>query len=161
MKSLFTILLLAIFTLGAKAQEPTACGTLLEQIEGAPLDALSKEYFRLQSYQNPYCDTTNSDYHLLMKEMAQQMKASGANAETIVAHLGEPYYRGSLAEYENQKVKIGRGGKMIGKALPPQFKIPAGEYYVVYFWRDKDYLVFALKGGACTAYTWWEKGNYR
>ena len=151
----------AIVCVGLFAQEPTACGTMLESIEGASLDALSKEYVRLKSYQNPYCDTTNSDYHKLMKEMASQLKSGGADAETIVAYLGEPYYRGSLAEYENQKVRVGRGGQMIGKALPPQFKIPAGEYYVVYLWREKDYLVFALKGGSCTDFTWWEKGNYR
>lgn len=96
-----------------------------------------------------------------MEELAKELNTSKANADAIVAQLGEPYYRGPLSDYENQKVTVGRGGKMLGKALPPQFKIPAGDYYVVYFWRNKDYLTFALKGGQASEYSWWEKGNYR
>ena len=144
-----------------QAQEPTACGTMLESIEGAPIDELGKEYRRLKSYSNPYCDTTNSDLHKLMEELANQLNTSNATADAIVAQYGEPYYRGPLSDYENQKVTVGRGGKMLGKALPPQFKIPAGDYYVVYFWRNKDYLTFALKGSQSSEYSWWEKGNYR
>lgn len=159
--SAFLLLIVTTFSLATNAQEPTACGTMLEDIASASTEELGKEYRRLASYNNPYCDTTNSDLHKLMKQLASNLKASKANADAIVAQLGEPYYRGSLSDYENQKVTVGRNGKMIGKALPPQFKIPSGDYYVVYLWRDKDYLTFALKGDACTDFSWWEKGNYR
>ena len=162
MKALiFSIALGFFFTSNINAQEPTACGTMLEDIESASLEELGKEYRRLASYNNPYCDTTNSDLHKLMKQIALTMKGSKSTPDQIVAQLGEPYYRGPLSDYENQKVTVGRGGKMLGKALPPQFKIPAGDYYVVYFWRNKDYLTFALKGGQASEYSWWEKGNYR
>lgn len=160
----FSILFIALIAFGSfslKAQEPTACGTTLEDISTASTDDLGSEYRRLASYGNPYCDTTNSDLHKLMEQLAKNLKASKASAAQIVAQLGEPYYQGSIADYENQKVTVGRGGKMLGKALPPQFKIPSGEYYVVYFWRNKDYLTFALKAEQCVDFNWWEKGNYR
>ncbi|GAB5539433.1 MAG: hypothetical protein Salg2KO_15360 [Salibacteraceae bacterium] len=144
-----------------QAQAPSACGTMLESIEGAPLEELGKEFKRLDAYSNPYCDTTNSDYHKLMIEIANQITSMHGGEAQILSALGEPYFKGPLSEYENQKVTVGRGGKPIGKSLPPQFKIPSGDYYIVYFWRNKDYLTFALKDGACTGHTWWEKGNYR
>lgn len=160
MTTLATIVL--IFTvITASAQEPTACGTMLESIPDAGIEELGKEYQRLKSYSNPYCDTTNSDFHKIMQELANKFKSSGSSADQVIAQMGEPYFRGSLAEYENQKVTVGRGGKMLGKALPPQFKIPAGEYYIVYLWREKDYLVLAQKAGKTVDYSWWEKGNYR
>lgn len=142
------------------AQNPGACGTQLESITEASVEDLGKEYQRLKSYNNPYCDTTNSDFHLIMKELGNKLVAGKATQDAIIAQLGEPYFHGSLAEYENQKVTVGRNGKMMGKALPPQFKIPSGDYYVVYLWRKKDYLVFALKSGSASALSWWEKGKY-
>ncbi len=149
------------FAINYNAQEPTACGTLVDDLESATLEELGKEYRRLASYNNPYCDTTNSNLHKLMKLIALRMSESKATAEKVVTELGEPYYQGPLSDYENQKVILSRNGKMLGKVLPPQFKIPSGEYYVVYFWRNKDYLTFAFKADQCTEYGWWEKGNYR
>lgn len=146
---------------GLLAQDRGACGTLLESLPEASIEELGKDFRRLHSYRNPYCDTTNSDYHLLMKELANKMTAAHYNKDQILAQMGEAYFHGPISEYENQKVTIGRDGKRIGKSLPPQFKVPSGDYYVVYFWRNKDYLVFALQDGATTAHTWWEKGNYR
>ena len=162
MKAFILVFIIGFFSFqNIKAQEPTACGTLLEDIESASLEEAGKEYRRLASYNNPYCDTTNSDLHKLMNHIAMSLKDSKANADQVVAELGEPYYRGPLSDYENQKVTVGRNGKMLGKALPPQFKIPSGEYYVVYLWRKKDYLTFAFKADQCAEYSWWEKGNYR
>ncbi len=162
MKAFILVLTIGLITsTGIKAQEPTACGTALEDMETASIEELGAEYRRLASYNNPYCDTTNSDLHKLMQQIAKNMKESKANADQVVAELGEPYYRGPLSDYENQKVTVGRNGKMLGKVLPPQFKIPSGEYYVVYFWRNKDYLTFAFKAEQCAEYSWWEKGNYR
>lgn len=157
----FVFSTLFFISLGSFAQGVTACGTSLESIADASIEDLGSEYRRLKSYSNPYCDTTNSEFHQIMKELAKKFKISGTNADGIVAQMEEPYFRGSLSEYENQKVTVGRNGQMLGKSLPPQFKIPAGEYYVVYLWRNKDYLVLALKGDKCTGFSWWEKGNYR
>lgn len=157
-----TCVLIGVMLLASTSfcQEPTACGTLLPSIENATIEELGKEYQRLKSYNNPYCDTTNSDYHKIMIELGNELVKAKSNKDAIIAQLGEPYFQGTLQEYEGQKVRVGRDGKMIGTVLPPQFKIPAGEYYVVYLWRKKDYLVFALKSGAATASAWWEKGKY-
>lgn len=160
-RNLLIALLLSVSTsLVSLGQEPTACGTLLESIEAATIDELGTDYRRLQSYGNPYCDTTNSDLHKMMEALAQKLTAAKSNPDAVVAQLGEPYYRGTLSDYENQKVTVGRGGQMLGKALPPQYKIPAGDYYVVYLWREKDYLIFGFSANKASAYKWWEKGNY-
>ena len=101
-----------------------------------------------------------SSLHKMMEELAKKLTAANSSPDAVVTQLGEPYYRGALSDYENQKVTVGRGGKMLGKSLPPQYKIPAGDYYVVYLWRDKDYLIFGFNAEKATAYKWWEKGNY-
>lgn len=137
------------------------CSTLLESIEDAPLDEVSKEYRRLKSYNNPYCDTTGSDLEKIMRTLGDQLVAAGASKDQVLTSMGEPYYKGALADYEKQKLTIGRDGKPTGKALPPSYKIPTGDYFIVYLWRNKDYLVFALKGDKTTESRWWEKGNYR
>ncbi len=137
-----------------------ACSTTLESIENASMEEASSEFRRLLSYRNPYCDTTGSDFEKLMKKVSGQLLDSKASTETILNTMGEPYYKGSLADYENQKVTIGRNGKPSGKSLPPSYKLPAGEYFVVYLWRKKDYLIFALKGGNTVTTKWWTKGDY-
>lgn len=142
------------------SQDPGACGTLIEDLKSASIEQLGQEYQRLKSYNNPYCDTTNSDYHKIMAELANKLVAGKADKEAIIAEFGAPYFQGTIEEYEGQKVQVGRDGKMIGTMLPPQFKIPAGDYYLVYLWRKKDYLTFALKGGKASGSSWWEKGKY-
>ncbi len=143
------------------AQAQGGCSTLLEDISTADLRSLAKEYTRLASYKNPYCDTTGSDFEMIMKQLEKSIVASGSSKEQVLEMMGTAYYHGPLAEYENQKLTIGRDGKPKGKSLPPSYKIPTGDYYIVYLWRKKDYLVFALKGGKVVDSTWWEKGNYR
>ncbi len=160
MKSILTIVA-TLSIVSVFAQSPSACGTTLESIKNANTDELIAEFKRLHSYSNPYCDTTNSDYHKIMISLANQFTASHASSDQVLEAMGEPYFKGPLSEYENLKVTIGRGGKPIGKSLPPQFKIPGGDYYVVYLWRNKDYLTFAFKDNGCSGHTWWEKGNYR
>jgi len=160
MRKVTTVCFSLLLTLSVFAQDPGACGTLIEDLHSATIEQLGQEYQRLKSYNNPYCDTTNSDFHKIMVELADKLVSGKAGKEAIIAEFGAPYFQGTLEEYENQKVQVGRNGKMIGTVLPPQFKIPAGEYYLVYLWRQKDYLVFALKGGAATASSWWEKGKY-
>lgn len=150
--------LVCVFSLSA--QEVSPCGTLLENIQTATIEQLSAEYQRLHSYQNPFCDTTQSDYHKVMVALAQKHVAAKSKKEAVIASMSEPLFSGTLAEYENQKVTLGRDGKMSGTPLPPQYKIPPGDYYVVYLWRKKDYLVYAFKNGACVAQAWWEKGKY-
>jgi hypothetical protein len=144
-----------------QVQAQGGCSTELEDISTTDIESLSKEYLRLASYKNPYCDTTGSDFELIMKQLEKQIVAAGSSKENVLQMMGTPYYHGPLVEYENQKLTIGRDGKPKGKSLPPSYKIPTGEYYVVYLWRKKDYLVFALKGGKVVDSTWWEKGNYR
>lgn len=162
MKRIAIVSAWSLFAIVAHAQEVTsACGTSIKDLSAATIEELGAEYRRLDSYHNPYCDTTDSDYHKLMKELAKKLKVSAADADAVVTQMGEPYFRGTLAEYEGQKVTIGRNGQPIGKSLPPQFKIPAGDYYVVYLWRKKDYLVFAFKADKCAGFSWWEKGNYK
>lgn len=137
------------------------CSTELEDMATSELDVLAKEYLRLASYKNPYCDTTGSDFDLIMKQLDKKIVAAGSGKQEVMAMMGTPYYHGPLAEYENQKLTIGRDGKPKGKSLPPSYKIPTGDYYIVYLWRKKDYLVFALKSDKVVESTWWEKGNYR
>jgi hypothetical protein len=144
-----------------QVQAQGGCSTELEDISTTDIESLSKEYLRLASYKNPYCDTTGSDFELIMKQLEKQIVAAGSSKENVLQMMGTPYYHGPLAEYENQKLTIGRDGKPKEKSLPPSYRIPTGEYYVVYLWRKKDYLVFALKGGKVVDSTWWEKGNYR
>jgi hypothetical protein len=137
-----------------------ACSTTLESIDNATMDEVSTEYRRLLSYRNPYCDTTGSDFEKLMRKLSGQLLETKASTENVLISMGDPYYKGSLAEFENQKVTIGRDGKPSGKSLPPSYKLPAGEYFVVYLWRKKDYLIFAFKGGNVVATKWWKKGDY-
>lgn len=137
------------------------CTTLLESLEAATAEELCAEHKRLRSYKNPYCDTTNSTFHDIMKQIGLKAAKEGLTKETILTKMGEPYYHGPLADYEKQKVSVGRNGTRTGKALPPAYKIPTGEYYIVYFWRETDYLVFALKGGVVAETRWWKKGDYR
>jgi len=153
--------LLLVSTTHITLAQAGGCNTTLESIETASLEELSQDFLRLASYRNPYCDTTNSDYEKVMKRMEVVMKEQKVSKEDIIRLMGTPYYHGPLAEYENQKLTIGRDGKPKGKSLPPSYKIPPGEYYVVYLWRKKDYLVFALKGNQVSETTWWEKGSYR
>jgi len=162
MKGLYAVLIafgLMIISIPTMAQG--GCSSILESIEAASLDEASQEFLRLGSYKNPYCDTTGSDYEQLMKKLEVLLTEASASKEMVVEKMGTPYYQGALAEYENQKLTIGRNGKPMGKALPPSYKIPTGEYFIVYLWRNKDYLVFALKGNTVTEARWWEKGDYR
>lgn len=160
MTRIFLSLSFAALAVTAQAQDVTECGTYLKDIAAATVDELSTEYQRLKSYSNPYCDTTNSDFHRIMKTLAEKQVAAKATPEAVQAAMGTPYFAGTLADYENQKVTVGRDGKMIGNPLPPQYKVPAGDYYVVYFWRKKDYLIYAFKAGKASAQAWWEKGKY-
>ena len=141
-------------------QAQGGCSTLLESIDDAPMEEVSKEFRRLKSYNNPYCDTTGSDFEMLMKKLGDQLVEVGATKDQVLSSMGEPYYKGALTDYENQKLTIGRDGKPTGKALPPSYKIPSGDYFIVYLWRKKDYLVFALKGDKTSESRWWEKGKY-
>ena len=163
MKRLLSCCLLAIGLLFSSEQlmAQGGCTTELESIADGNLDEVSKEYLRLKSYNNPYCDTTGSVFQALTLQLEKQLVATSASKEKVLSSMGSPYYQGPLADYENQKVTIGRDGKPSGKALPPAYKIPTGEYYIVYLWRKKDYLVFAFKGGKVIESRWWEKGNYR
>lgn len=162
MKQIIHTVLIAIFTLTNVLQmQAQGCETTIESIETASTDELSSEYRRLLSYKNPYCDTTGSDFELLMDALAAKLSANKATKDQVLQAMGEPYYQGALADYENQKVTIGRDGKPSGKSLPPTYKIPSGEYYIVYLWRNKDYVVFALKGGAVSEHKRWVKGDYR
>jgi hypothetical protein len=157
----YILFAIALFCAPQTLSAQGGCSTLLEDIQSASMDEVSTDYLRLLSYHNPYCDTTDSDFQKLMIRLSEQLVAAKASKETIVAHMGEPYYMGALADYESQKVTVGRDGKASGKALPPSYKLPTGEYFVVYLWRKKDYLVFALKGGKVTEIRWWQKGDYR
>ncbi|NQV54161.1 MAG: hypothetical protein HQ500_13325 [Flavobacteriales bacterium] len=146
--------------LTSNIQAQGGCSTLLESIDDAPMEEVSTEFRRLKSYNNPYCDTTGSDFEKLMKKLGDQLVEVGATKDQVLSSMGEPYYQGALADYENQKLTIGRDGKPTGKALPPSYKIPSGDYFIVYLWRKKDYLVFALKGDKTAESRWWEKGKY-
>lgn len=137
------------------------CSTILKSIENAETDSLGFEYKRLLSYKNPYCDTTGSDFEKIMRTLEKKLVTDNVSTEDVVKQMGTPYYKGALADYENQKLTLGRDGKATGKALPPSYKIPTGEYFIVYLWRNKDYLVFALKGGKVVESRWWEKGDFR
>lgn len=161
MKKNLLALGLALITFSLSANAQGGCGTLLESIEDAPMEEVGNEFRRLLSYKNPYCDTTGSDLQLLMEKLGKQLVEAKASKELVLSTMGTPYYKGALADYENQKLTIGRNGKPTGKALPPSYKLPTGEYFIVYLRRNKDYLVFAFKGDTCTDSTWWEKGNYR
>ena len=156
--STLIIAFILAFTQNISAQG--ACSTLLESIENASLDEASAEFNRLLSYKNPYCDTTGSDFEKLMKKVSHDLLGIKASTDQVLGSLGAPYYKGSLADYENQKVTIGRNGKPSGKSLPPSYKLPAGEYFAVYLWRKRDYLIFAFKDGNATATKWWKKGDY-
>ena len=160
MKKVISALIVTLFAASMIAQDVTPCGTYLKDINTASIEELAKEYQRLFSYGNPYCDTTNSDFHKIMKTLASKMVTAKSTKDVIKTNMGTPYFEGTLSEYENQKVTLGRNGKPIGKQLPPQYKIPAGEYYIVYLWREKDYMVFALKADKAAASGWWEKGDY-
>lgn len=160
MQKVIVVCCLLFLSIPLFSQDPGACGTLIEDLKSASIEQLGQEYQRLKSYNNPYCDTTNSDYHKIMMELANKLVANKADKEAIIAEFGAPYFQGTLEEYEGQKVQVGRDGKMIGTMLPPQFKVPAGEYYLVYLWRKKDYLTFALKGNKASGSSWWEKGKY-
>ncbi|MDB4105345.1 hypothetical protein N9545_07445 [Salibacteraceae bacterium] len=155
-----TLIIAFSLTLTQNINAQGACSTLLESIENASLDEASVEFKRLLSYKNPYCDTTGSDFEKLMKKVSIDLLEVKASTDQVLGSMGEPYYKGSLADYENQKVTIGRNGKPSGKSLPPSYKLPAGEYFAVYLWRKKDYLIFAFKGGNATATKWWQKGDY-
>ncbi len=159
---LYILAIVALFAVAQvqDLQAQGACSSTLESIENANMEEVSAEYKRLLSYQNPYCDTTGSDFEKLMKKLSAQLLEAKATTEIVLQNMGEPYYRGSLADYENQKVTIGRDGKPSGKSLPPAYKLPAGEYFVVYLWRKKDYLIFAVKGGKVVTTKWWKKGDY-
>jgi hypothetical protein len=154
-----TVLLIGGFSNYAYSQG--GCETSITDVNASSLSDLSAEYLRLASYKNPYCDTTNSDFDKIQKALSNSITTAKSSQEEVIAMMGTPYYQGPLAEYENQKVTIGRDGKPMGKSLPPSYKIPTGEYFIVYLWRKKDYLVFALKGGKVTDSTWWQKGDYR
>ncbi|MBT3647805.1 MAG: hypothetical protein HN542_06150 [Flavobacteriales bacterium] len=158
-RSLSLAALLLLFMNTSYAQG--GCTTLLESLEAASATELCGEHKRLRSYKNPYCDTTNSIFHDIMKQIGIKAAKEGLTKEVVLSNMGEPYYHGPLADYEKQKVSVGRNGTRTGKALPPAYKIPTGEYYIVYFWRETDYLVFALKGGVVVETRWWEKGNFR
>lgn len=154
-------IMILIGTMSNNAMGQGGCETSITDISGSSLADLSAEYLRLASYKNPYCDTTNSAFDKVQKALASSITAAKSSQEEVTSMMGTPYYQGPLAEYENQKVTIGRDGKPMGKSLPPSYKIPTGEYYIVYLWRKKDYLVFALKGGKVTDSTWWQKGDFR
>jgi hypothetical protein len=158
-KLLFLGLGIALGSLNANAQG--GCSSLLESIESASMEEVAQDYRRLLSYKNPYCDTTGSDFEQLMKRAGVLITEAKVPQSKVVELMGEPYYQGMLSDYEKQKLTLGRDGKPTGKALPPLYKIPTGEYYIVYFWRNKDYLVFACKGGKVSESRWWEKGNFR
>lgn len=162
MKSYFTLVFSITLALASEDSiAQGACGTTLPSIEEASIDELGAEYRRLGSYKNPYCDTTGSDFQLIMQRLAKEIVSHNATQDKAMELMPDAYYHGPLSEYENQKLTIGRDGKAKGKALPPSYKIPTGDYYIVYLWRKKDYLVFALKSGQVIEHTWWEKGNYR
>lgn len=158
-KTLISLAFLIMSTV-AIGQEVSPCGSFIKDMDKATTEELTAEYQRLKSYENPFCDTTNSDFHKIMKTLAPKLVTAKSKSEAIIAAFGEPYFSGTLAEYENQKVSVGRDGKMIGTVLPPMYKVPPGEFYIVYLWRKKDYLIFALKGGTASASAWWEKGKY-
>ncbi len=166
-----TFLLLAIASLvsiqSLKAQDTTeaeqteydtTCTTQLTDMEAASLQELSDEMLRLKYMRVVACKRVDSDLHKVMKTMGRKLTAQKATREEIEQYMKKPYFAGTLSEYENQKVTVGRGGKVIGTFLPPMFEVPAGDSYVVYLWyTKKDYLVFALKEGKVVDSTWWHK----
>ena len=91
MKNLFFFLSI-LFITSASAQQPSACGTLLEDISAGTIEELGAEYRRLKSYSNPYCDTTDSDFNKIMNELAKKLVASKSSSEAIIAQLETPYF---------------------------------------------------------------------
>ena len=160
MKFKFTLIAIAITSFLGSIYAQGGCTTVLPSLDNASAVELCQEYKRLKSYKNPYCDTTNSVFHDVMNRIGDKVVEEKLSKEAILEAMGDPYYHGTLADYESQKVTLGRDGKQKGKALPPGYKIPTGEYYIVYLWRDKDYLTIALKGNQAMESRWWEKGNY-
>lgn len=164
MKHILVLFALAasFLSMDAMAQDDpgydTTCTTQLENIEAASLQTLSDEMLRLKYLRVVTCKAIDSDLHKVMKTLGTKLTAKKAGQEEIVKYMGKPYFAGSLAEYEGQKVTVGRGGKIIGTFLPPMFEVPSGDAYVVYLWyTKKDYLVFAMKDGKVTDSTWWHK----
>jgi len=161
MRFLTPLLLTLLFAAHLPTFGQGGCTTTLESIESAAFGELAAEYKRLHSYANPYCDTTNSQFHEIMIALGKKGKSEKIGQAEIVSSMGTPYFEGTLSSYEAQKITVGRNGRQTGKALPPAYKIPTGEYYIVYLWRKKDYLVFACQGGKVVDSKWWEKGDYR
>jgi len=136
----------------------TTCVTQLKSLDAASLQTLSDEMLRLKYLRVVACKSIDSDLHKVMKTMATKLTKKKAGKEEIVKYMGKPYFAGTLADYEGQKVTVGRGGKPVGTFLPPMFQVPSGDSYVVYLWYTKeDYLVFALKQGKVVDSTWWHK----
>lgn len=160
MKHLYLLIFCGFF-LNLSAQETardTTCTTQLENMEAASLQELSDERQRLRYLRVVACKEIDSDLHKVTKVLGEKLTAQQATADEIEQYIGKSYFRGTLKEYESQEVTMGRGGKIIGKYLPPMFAAPKGEYYVVYQWYgEKDYLIFALKDGKVTESIWWHK----
>lgn len=161
MKYTGIILGITFFLSAGSMSAQGGCSSILPSIEEASLDEVSKDYLRLHSYNNPYCDTANSDYDKLMHRLADMLEEVQASPDMVLEKMGKPYYRGALADYEKQKLTLGRDGKPTGKALPPSYKIPTGDYFIVYYWKNEYYLVHAFKAGKLSEARWWKKGDFR
>lgn len=134
---------------------PGDCATLLK-IDSASVEELAKEYHRLKDAKIVACDTTNSTYHNIMKAIGRGMIAEKTTQDKAIELMGAPYWKGTSAEYEGNKVSLVRG-KVVGAVLPPMFEIPAGDSYVLYLWRNKDYMIIAFKGGVASDVSWYRK----
>ena len=156
MKSLIAAILILCSVQVVNAQfYPGDCATLLK-IDSASVEELAKEYHRLKDAKIVACDTTNSTFHHIMKAIGTGMSKARMSQSKTVELMGTPYWQGTSAEYEGNKVSLVRG-KVVGAVLPPMFEIPAGDSYVLYQWRKKDLMIIAFKGGVASDVSWYAK----
>jgi hypothetical protein len=158
MKTLVTLTLSFLFL--SSIAQTSLCGTSIQNFKETSIEELGNEFKRLKAYNNPYCDTTNSDLYKLMNQLAFEHKKAKSKPDGVIVSMGKPYFRGTMTEYEDLTLKVKHKGGKIENTLPPLFKIPAGRYYMVYLWRKKDYLVYAFTDNKCVGYSWWEMGDY-
>jgi hypothetical protein len=97
----------------SSTKDDTCCISNLTEnvIKNSPIDLLSGEFKRLKSTKDKCCEKWNSDMHLIMSTLKENLGKEGTPTKTVILYMGKP--DGNEHSVPKGIVKIKKGEKLL------------------------------------------------